>query len=111
MYVHCTRTVHGCTRTHMYMYKNVHFFHIFMYIYKYIYLYVVTFRFVYPNFSTKFRRNELNTAVAKRNFAEITFRDEIEKLYFGETIPTAGRKPDISAEVECARSHPNDNNR
>ncbi len=98
MYVHCSRTVHGCTRTHTCT-KTYTFFQ------------MVTFRFIYPNFLTKFRRNELNTALAKRNFAEISFRDEIEKLYFGETIPTAGRKPDISAEVECARSHPNDNNR
>jgi hypothetical protein len=72
-----------------------------MYIYKYIYLYVVTFRFIYPNFLTKFRRNKLNTALAKRNFAEMSFRDEIEKFYFGETIPTSGPMPDIRAEVHC----------
>ncbi len=79
--------------------KRTLFLHIFMYIYKYIYLYVVTFHFIYPNFLMKFRRNELNTALAKRNFAEMSFRDEIEKFYFGETIPTAGPMPDIRAEV------------
>jgi hypothetical protein len=29
---------------------------------------------------------KLNMALAKRNFSEISFRDETEQVYFGETI-------------------------
>jgi hypothetical protein len=72
-----------------------------MYIYTYIYIYVhiyskISFRFVSRTFLTKFRQKERNMTVAKRNFLEISFRDETEKCYFGETI--AGK------EICCAIS-------
>jgi hypothetical protein len=73
----------------MYIYA---FFHTYMDIYgqMYIFLYVVniSFRFVSPNFLTKFRRTKGNKALAKRNFGEISFRDEAEIVNFGEIILT-----------------------
>jgi hypothetical protein len=74
--------VHVCAYTR--------FFYRYMHIYAdmYVYLYVleILFRFVSPNFLTNFAERELNMALAKRNFGEISFRDETEKVYFGETI-------------------------
>ncbi len=61
-----------------------------IYAYVYIYLYIVkiSFSFVSPHFLTKFRRNETKRGLGKMKFGEISFRDETEKVYLGETIPS-----------------------
>jgi hypothetical protein len=69
--------------TCMYIYTYFHtYMDILVYAYMYIYLYVVKilFRFVSPNFLTKFRRNETKHGLGKTKFREILFRDETEKV-------------------------------
>jgi hypothetical protein len=65
------------------------FLHTYMDIRAYMYIYLcvvkILFRFV-EFFKRNFAETKRYRALAKRNFGENSFRDETEKVYFGETV-------------------------